>query len=134
MNKRRIIHVINRLGIGGAEILLLNITRNLEEYDHTVIAVEHIVRKLDFPPSVNVIEFHCSGWVNLPRAVNKLKSLIRQVGPVLVHSHLYFSSVVAKIAVPQKIPLVISLHNEMSRDLYFNKWYSFYNLIIDKLT
>lgn len=134
MESNTVLHVINSLGIGGAEILLLNTTKALPDYKHIVVATGNDNGKLKFPDNVQIIELGCRGWKDLFRAVRRLRQIINEKNPAIVHSHLYYSSLVAKLACAASTPLAISLHNEMSRDLYFNKWYSLYNLYIDRFT
>ena len=48
----------------------------------------------------------------------KLKKIIKKYQPSLIHSHLYYSSLISRISCPAHIPLTYSLHNEMSKSVF----------------
>ena len=116
----RIVHVIDSLGRGGAETLLVGLLPLLaEHYDVTLVT---LMPDSDFPPeAVVAAERHCLGYTgfkSLPRCVLALRRIVRRVRPDLVRSQLYLSSVVARAATPASTPLVFSIHNPMSQDAY----------------
>ena len=68
------------------------------------------------------------------KAVNKLKKIILDNEVTLVHSFLYWSSIVARIACGKKIPYLFSLATVMTAGVYKLKWYSGYTLLLDRFT
>jgi len=121
VNRRpRIVHVIDSLGRGGAETLLVGMLPLLAE--HYEITLVTLTADSDFPPeTVVAAERHCLGYTgfkSLPRCILALRRIIGRVRPDLVRSQLYLSSVVARAATPASVPLIFSIHNPMSQDAY----------------
>ncbi|MEO8819765.1 MAG: glycosyltransferase, partial [Ginsengibacter sp.] len=50
----------------------------------------------------------------------KLKKIIKKQKPLIIHSHLFYSSLVSRLSCPRDIPLIYSLHNEMSKNVFNN--------------
>lgn len=116
----RIVHVIDSLGRGGAETLLVALLPLLAQ--HYEITLVTLTPETDFEPELVVAaERHCLGYTgfqSLPRCVLRLRKLIQRVQPDLVRSQLYLSGVISRAATPASIPLVFSIHNPMSQDAY----------------
>lgn len=121
MSRRlKIVHVIDSLGRGGAETLLVGLLPLLaERYDITLVT---LTAESDFAPDAVIASGrHCLGYTgigSLPRCVLALRRIIGRVKPDLVRSQLFLSSVVARAAAPATIPLLFSIHNPMSQDAY----------------
>jgi glycosyltransferase involved in cell wall biosynthesis len=116
--KKRIIHLIDDLGRGGAETTLVDLLPNLnEEYELILVTLGS---RNDFDPA----QIQCKEWIRLgysgikdiPKAVRLLKEVIREKKPDLVRSQLYYSTIVARLACPKDIPLVFSVHATMNED------------------
>jgi glycosyltransferase involved in cell wall biosynthesis len=117
--KKLIVHVIDSLGIGGAEILLRNTIAILPEYDHAVVYLngpEDI--KSSFPPSVTFLFLNYTGPARLIPSIFRLRKFIKAAKPFLVHSHLLFANYVARLATPKSVPLVFSLHSVYGKDAF----------------
>jgi len=103
-------HFIPSLGRGGAETLLVNVVRALTEYDHLIVTLDPANH---FDPGEIDAECIClnlsSVW-HYPKALFRLRKLIRTHRPDLVHTHLYWPTVIARLAVPRSVPLVSTLH------------------------
>lgn len=119
-SKPVLVHVINNLGMGGAETLLVNTIPLLQNYDHVLIC-------LSAPDTLKSrIESHLKGFhlLNIKgksqwiRGIVQLRRLIRRYKPVLVHSHLQLSSLLTRIACPNKVPLVFTIHSTYSQDAF----------------
>jgi glycosyltransferase involved in cell wall biosynthesis len=116
----RIVHVIDSLGRGGAETLLVGLLPLLaERYEITLVT---LTQDSDFPPEAVVASArHCLGYAgfkSLPRCILGLRRIIREVRADMVRSQLFLSSVVARAATPASVPLLFSIHNPMSQDAY----------------
>jgi glycosyltransferase involved in cell wall biosynthesis len=72
--------------------------------------------------------------VEIFRAALKLKSIIRSENVQLIHSFLYWSGIVARLACNNKTPYVFSLATMMTDHVYHHKWYSRYTQVLDFLT
>jgi glycosyltransferase involved in cell wall biosynthesis len=120
MNRQRIIHCIDSLYTGGAETLLKNSIELLPEFDHTVVSLAPLVNDKNVAniTSAEVVSLDHTSWKSLPRSMIKLRRIIRKQKPLLVHSHLFYSTICARLAVPSGIPLISSLHSLYSRDAF----------------
>jgi|GEM_PF-303531 len=115
-----IVHIIDNLGRGGAETLFVDLLPALSRHYRVVLVT--LDDRNEFGDDVF---HHCYKHYNLNHTSNatlfssvaKLKRIIKAYQPVLVRSQLFWSTVIAKIACPKKIPLVFSVHTLMSDSL-----------------
>lgn len=108
--KKTILHIIYNLGRGGAETMLVAVLKELKEYHNIVVTLDP---DNHFGPAFECDEYiclHCSGTKSFPLAVIKLRKLIRQRKPDIVHTHLFWPTVIARLATPKKIPLLTTIH------------------------
>jgi len=132
-NNPRILHVINDLSTGGAELLLSNTIRLLPDFEHIVVYL--------FPGSdlienfreqgVELISLGHKGWSNIFASARKLRSIVRKKTPLLVHSHLFQATICARLGVPASVPLVSTIHSLYSKDLFGT---SVKSLLVARLT
>jgi glycosyltransferase involved in cell wall biosynthesis len=126
MKREKLLVVIDNLGRGGAEMLLMGILPELNNrFDLILVTLSD---EFEFDPAE--LNYHkryslgFSGKSSFLPAIFKLKGIIRRTRPDLVHAHLYNSGIVARAACPTGIPLVYSLHTIMSKDAFdSSKWY-----------
>lgn len=124
--------MVNSLARGGAEILLKNAINMLEEYSHIVVFLQMPdTMQKEFAPQTEFIYLEYKGWRDFPKAIRRLKNLIKKVNPVLVHSHLFEATICARLATPRKMPLLSTVHSMYSRDAFAKNKKS---LWIEKLT
>ncbi|ANE52463.1 hypothetical protein SY85_20255 [Flavisolibacter tropicus] len=123
--------MIDSLGLGGAEQLLVAIINDLHEFEHHIII-------LNDPEDLNqeitvdhqLVNLHMASHLKLFTQAKKVRQYIQQNGIDIVHSHLYFSNILARLAVPATVPLFNSLHTISSLDnyckhkltLYIDQW------------
>jgi glycosyltransferase involved in cell wall biosynthesis len=119
VNRRpvKVLHVIESLGAGGAERLLYTNLRHLDpaHVNSTVATLfghdthwTAPVRAL----GVNVYELGCNGHRDLLRAVARIRGVVSEVKPDVIHSHLWTADVAARIAgALEQVPVVSTLHN-----------------------
>lgn len=118
--KPTLLIIIDNLKRGGAEKLLTGILPGLNK-KFTVIIVS-LSEECDF----KTYEIICSkkyslgfkGMRSLISCFIKLKRIIKQNNPTLLHSHLFYSSLLARACCPKNVPLIYSLHNEMSKNVF----------------
>lgn len=125
MKKIRILHLITRLPIGGAERLLLGILRNLDpdEFESVVCCIQDRgelageVEALGIP----VIALDLMQKGGYDRAVvPALRRIMRERGIDLVHTHLYHANLYGRLAAHREgIAAVASVHNTYKK----RKWY-----------
>jgi glycosyltransferase involved in cell wall biosynthesis len=119
MNNNRIIHIIDSLATGGAEVLLKNSVNNLPGWKHTIVYLYPINELAnEFKGDVSFICIDHQGWKGLLSSVSKLKKIINTQMPLLVHSHLLKSTLCARLGTPRKIPLVTTIHSTYSIDAF----------------
>src|SRR6185312_60875 len=122
MQKPRLLLIIDTLKKGGAETLLVGILTQLN------VKFEIILVTLSSDCDFNENEILCSARYNLgfkrkislASSVFKLKKIIKKHAPVLVHSHLVYSSIVARCACWNRIPVLYSIHGELSKNDFNN--------------
>jgi glycosyltransferase involved in cell wall biosynthesis len=123
--KPKILHIIFNLGRGGAETMLVNMVKEVEEYDHVILT---LFRQNDFGDEVQNARIVCMDLqlrdlLLFPLVARKLKKIILRESPVLVHTHLYWPTILARMATPLNIPLVTTIHAFVSQLVDFKKWY-----------
>lgn len=126
MGKKTIVHVIDDLGRGGAETLLVDLLPDLAlEYDIILVTLGS---KVEFSPQQIVCKerlcLNYQGIRDIVPAALRLKKIIRQYKPHIVRSQLYWSTIITRIACSKKIPFVFSVHATMNEDpIAFHKRY-----------
>ena len=122
-NKKTILHIIQNFGIGGAETAVVGVLKNLTEYNNIVVAMDS---KNDFGDELKYTKYYClnlNSYYFFPLAILKLKKIIRDNNVDLVHSQLYWSTVLARFACPKDIPLVTSIQASITDSVeYKKKW------------
>jgi glycosyltransferase involved in cell wall biosynthesis len=135
MQKQKLLIAINNFTRGGAEMLLVGILPELNErYDVVLVT---LTDECEFDAEKIICKeryvLHFKNKISFISAVIKLKRIIRKVSPDIVHAHLFYSSLAARLACPARIPLLYSVHNELSKNLFNeNRLYSFLEKITRK--
>lgn len=114
--KIKLIHIISNLSLGGAQVLLYDILNNLkkkEDLDIKVITIDSgkYIEKF-ITSGIPVIDISEKGLVN-PKILFKLKKILRDLKPDIVHTHLNKADFYGRIAAKQTgVPLIYSTcHN-----------------------
>ncbi len=123
-NQPTILLLIDDLNKGGAEMLLVGILKDLQQTFEVVLVTIKPGCNFDEANFENVRRYclHATQKWLYPAAVLKLKNIIKRESPVLVHSHLVYSSIIARLACPKKIPLIFSVHNEIGNNVFKKSW------------
>jgi len=119
--------------VGGAELLLKNTIEVLPEFDHLVVYFferEELIEAFR-NNGTEVICLQHKNWRTLPSTLFKLNTLIRKRKPILVHSHLFYSTICTRLATPAPVPLVSTLHSIYSEDAFAK---NFKSLLAARLT
>ncbi|MBS1552408.1 MAG: glycosyltransferase [Bacteroidetes bacterium] len=116
INRIKIVHIISNLSIGGAQILLFDILKNLKEHkdlDVSVITIDSgdYIKKYE-DAGLNVIDIKEKGLVN-PKIYFKIKKILLSIKPDIVHTHLNKADFYGRIASKRaNVPLIYSTcHN-----------------------
>ena len=117
----RVLHLITRLPIGGAEKILIDTVRNLDRarYDSVVCCIQDRGELATEIVQMGVPLF-CLHRMQSKRfdfrAVTAVKKLIRQERIGLVHSHLYHANLYGRLAaLLAGVPAVATVHNTYTR-------------------
>lgn len=123
MEKKTIIHIIYNLGRGGAETMLVQVLKELKEYRNIVVILFDENEFKDELECDKLICFHLKSMLSFPGAVFTLKNIIKKENPALVHSHLIWPTMMARLATPKDIPLVTTIHTSVATSLDYKRWY-----------
>jgi glycosyltransferase involved in cell wall biosynthesis len=121
--KYRIVYIIDGLGMGGAERLMIPILKNLsrEHFEVRVCALQvrdgnpmaEQIRAMGIPVDLLIIPY-LRDLTALPRLIKYL----RKIGADLVHAQLEFSDIFGNIAAKAlRLPSVSTLHTMPSQDM-----------------
>ena len=113
--KRRILSVIETLGLGGAERLLVTTHQHLDRtrFDPSVACLfgpnplAEELRRID----IRVLELKLSGPHDLVRGILQLRQLMRKEHFEIVHTHLYYANLAGRLAAWGQAAVVTTLHN-----------------------
>lgn len=118
--KKNILIIIDSLQRGGAETMLINLLPNLNIFFNTVLVTlsneSHFSE--DQTKSYARYNLRHNSSKDFPRSICRLKKIIKEHSPVLVHAQLYFSTIIGRMATPNKIPFVFSIHSFLSKDAF----------------
>ena len=117
--KKRILHVIDSLGVGGAEKLLAGMINGLDEYEHHLIILrspENLRSSITAP--YHFLNLNCGSFRQLFSRVSVVKKYIKLHKINLVHSHLYEANLLARLATPRRVRLINSIHAISSQASY----------------
>jgi glycosyltransferase involved in cell wall biosynthesis len=123
MPKKTIIHVIYHLGRGGAETMLVQVLKELPEYNNIVVTFyENNHFKNELVCAVHICLNKRSLWW-LPLAAFNFRKIIKNFKPNLVHSHLPIPNFMARLGTPRNIPLISTIHTSVSSAVDYKKWH-----------
>lgn len=121
MARARILHLITRLSIGGAERLLVDVVRRLDpaRFESLVCCIQ-AKGELALELESAGIPLHCLDRMRSKhfdwRAVRDLARLLRRERIALVHSHLYHANLYGRLAARLAgVPAIGSVHNVYTR-------------------
>lgn len=110
--KLKILHIIDTLGVGGAEKLLVNVVNNMPEFEHHIVyLMEPDTIAGAFAAGIKVT---CLGFRrkrDYPGAILRLRKLIKKEGITVVHAHLHASTMIARFAAPKNCRVINTLHS-----------------------
>jgi glycosyltransferase involved in cell wall biosynthesis len=115
MKRKTIIHFIVSLERGGAETMLVQVLKQLKEFNNIVVTLND---RNHFKEDLECDEYIClhkPTFRQLPISILKFHSLISKYKPDVVHSHLALPNFIARLATPRNIPLINTIHTSVSR-------------------
>jgi glycosyltransferase involved in cell wall biosynthesis len=131
MKKKKIIHFIFNLGRGGAETIVVAEIKGLPEYEHVVVTLfntNHFGNELKCD---KLICLNFTSLFSIFKGIFNFKKILKTEQPDLVHTHLFWPTIIARIATPKKIPLVTTIHAFIATSVEYKKWFVKF---LDKVT
>ena len=110
----KVLHIINSLTIGGAEILLTNSLAEggLQDHVENIMvyfqAESELTHKID--KRITVINLGYKGWHSFGSLLRKIRETIKVHKPDIIHTHLNPAGWYTALAKPKNIPQVHTLH------------------------
>ena len=110
MQYEKIIHIIDNLKLGGAEILLLSTIKRLPQFEHHIVTLDSRIQIVGIEGYAKIHCLRHTGWLTTYKTCQKLKKLISVLDPAVIHTHLFLSSFLARLALGSKYNLLYSVH------------------------
>ena len=126
--KKHILHIVDSLAHGGAETLVITLLKNLlSEYElHLIVLGKPHTLLSSIPPGINTTLLGFKNFRDIPKCVLFIRRYIKQKEIGIVHSHLYWSNIVSRIATPRQIPVFNCIQNISSQASYTANRFSLY--------
>lgn len=131
MNKRTILHIIYNLGRGGAETMLVKVVKELTDYNNIIVT---LFPQNHFKDELICDKYYClnlNSIAQIPFGGGRLKKIIKENNVDIVHSHLFWPTILARIGVPKHTPLITTIHAFIATSVEYKKWYI---RLLDRLT
>ena len=123
---KTVLHIIDSLETGGAEMLVAGTVVSMSAYHHIIVTLK---KTNDFQKELNNLPLFCLNYeskFDLIRSVKELRAIINQHKIDIIHAHLLTSTFLARLAKKKEIPLVFSVHNTLSESAFkksrISKW------------
>lgn len=119
--KKTILHIIQNFGRGGAETAVVGVLKKLNDYRNIVVTLDPLNQ---FGDELRYDKYYClnlPSYYLFPAAIGKLRRIIRENKVDLVHSQLYWSTLLARYACPKDIPLVTSIQASLTDSVEYKK-------------
>ena len=108
--KKTILHFIYDLGRGGAETMLVRVLKELPEYNNIVVT---LYGDNHFKDELECTQYICleqRSLFHFPSSAFKLRRIIKQYKVDIVHTHLFWPTLIARMGVPKNVPLITTIH------------------------
>lgn len=115
---KTILHVIDNLGMGGSEILLVNTIPSLTDFNHIIVYLGGDNSFAANFKNYQVYSLHHTGKRTMLRSAWRLRNLIKIHKADIVHAHLMWSSFIARLAKPSGVRLITTIHSVLSKDAF----------------
>lgn len=119
----RVLHVATGLGVGGAETMLYRLIGRLHGADrtHAVVALTG-ESSFDFGRyGAQVVLLGAHRMSNPLAAYAKLKNIVAEMRPDVIHSWMYHANLAALLAAPRGTPVIWGVHHAL-HDLSSERW------------
>lgn len=104
MKKIRVMHVLNTGTFSGAESVVINIIKNMEDYvEAFYVSLDGNIKDILVENEIKHIPIKKLNLYNLKKAILTIK-------PDIIHAHDFTASIVASFCMP-KVPIISHIHN-----------------------
>jgi glycosyltransferase involved in cell wall biosynthesis len=119
MYKTNVLHIIDTLGIGGAEKVMVGVVNGLPEMNHHVVYLSGSdALASSLPKDCTITKLNYSSKLHLFKAVVSLRKYIKRNNISIVHSHLPSATLVARLACPRNVKLFTTIHSLASKNYF----------------
>lgn len=108
--KKNVLHIIDSLGRGGAENLLINYVKELKDYNNYIL---YFHEPHDLKPQISNAQVIClkkTEKFNAVAIIWQIRKIIRNEKINIVHSHCYWSNIFTRFATPGNVKLINHYH------------------------
>lgn len=113
--------------------MLVKVVGELPQYNNIVVTLvdnDHFGKELKCDKYI-CLRLKTIQLLFFPFIALKLRKIIRENKADLVHSHLFWPTIIARLATPKKVPLLTTIHAFVSKLVDYKKWYF---RIMDRVT
>jgi glycosyltransferase involved in cell wall biosynthesis len=114
----KVLHIIDTIGVGGgAETIVAETINEMDGIENVLVTLYPYHKEF----SVKVtrrISLKWKSFFSLPLAVIRLKRVLHEEKVDIIHAHLFWSSVVARLCKRRGVKLVVSLHSMLGVELF----------------
>ncbi|HYC41324.1 MAG TPA: glycosyltransferase [Chitinophagaceae bacterium] len=119
--KPSVLHIIDTLGVGGAEQLMTGAVMHLPDFNHHVVYLKDPDGpRARLPIGCRVKKLNYRGKRDIFCCALQLREYLKKYNIRIVHSHLYMATVIARIGCPKDVRLFSTIHSLGSRN-YFER-------------
>jgi glycosyltransferase involved in cell wall biosynthesis len=116
----RILHVIDSLGRGGAENLVIGLSREMKSLGHEVaiVALTSCNEFSELTTLYGIEVYHCEFRGSIRSLPSVLKTLVqlgtiaRRFRPDVINTHIFFSDIVTRLLLGWRAPIVTTFHRD----------------------
>lgn len=118
--KKKILHIIQSLGNGGCENMLLRTLPLLREFDHRIITLKEFGELAPkFVASGTTVEtVHCDGFFDIA-GILRLQKLVREENPDIIITYLFHADMLGRLALKTTAPIIPFLRTTYNHPKYF---------------
>jgi len=102
--------------------MLVTVAKQLKDYNNIIVTLHP---ENEFGSDVKCDQLICLNLGSnyfIPSAAIKLRKIIKEYKVDIVHSHLFYSTIVARLGTPKKIPLITTIHAFVASSLEYRPW------------
>jgi glycosyltransferase involved in cell wall biosynthesis len=119
MGKTSVLHIIDTLGIGGAEKVMIGAVNNLPGFEHHVVYLKgSVALSNQIPVSCKIKNLRYRDKIDIFHCALQLRRYIRKHNIKIVHSHLFMSTLIARMACPRDVKLFTTIHSLPSKNYF----------------